>query len=62
MNNGKKNPQVEVENPNPVPVTVNVGLEAHNQLVNQLTPIFDHLGNMIQNVNILITSLNNSLP
>ena len=38
---------IEYENPSSVPVTVNVGLEAQNQLVNQLTLIFNHLGNMI---------------
>ena len=40
---------------------MNVGFKAQNQLMNQLTPI-DHLGNMIQYVNILVTSLMNRLP
>ena len=30
--------------------------EFQTQLVSQLTPVFDHLGSMIQNVNNLITS------
>ena len=61
-NIGNDNQGVEIENPNPVPVVMNVGLKAQNQLVNQLTPIFDHLGNMILNVNVLVTSLTNNLP
>ena len=60
-NGGNDNQGVERENPSPVPITVNVGLEAQIQLVNQLTPIFDHLENMTQNVNILVTSLTNNL-
>ena len=55
------NQGVEHDNPSPVPVILNVGLEAQNQLVNQLTPIFDHMGNMIQNVYVLVTSLTNNL-
>ena len=35
---------VEMENPNLVLVIINVVFEAQNQLVNQLTPIFDQIG------------------
>ena len=44
------------ENIPPEGSTMPLNVEIQNHLVSQLTPVFDHFENMIQNVNKMITS------
>ena len=48
--------------PNQVEIPLGFGVEMQNKLVNTLTPIFNHLGNMIQNASTLVTLFTNQVP
>ena len=51
-----------INNSNQIEIPPGFGVEVQNQLVNQLAPIFDHLGNMIQNVNALLMLFTSHVP